>query len=161
MEKKAFHTGFTDLYSGALHKAVALNAPQEIVQLLIDEGADINAKNDNTGGTILVDAVATGNLALVRLLVNNGAKIEEKKPAGTTYESLHKALTELQGVKSSSDKADIAKREKFIKIANVLFQAGAQDTYNYLQNFDTVGCFVHCRDTAKGIKELYSGVAKP
>ena len=54
-----------------------------IVQLLLDNGADIEAMNDS-GETALVGAAAGGHEAIVRLLLDKGADIEAKDDSGRT-----------------------------------------------------------------------------
>ena len=54
----------------------------EIVKLLIDNRADINAK-DNNGHIALIEAVDSGNYEkIVKLLVENGADIDAKDNDG-------------------------------------------------------------------------------
>jgi len=47
----------------------------EEVRLLLEQGADINAR-DRYGQTALMNAAHTGQLALVRLLIEKGADLD-------------------------------------------------------------------------------------
>jgi ankyrin repeat protein len=53
--------------------------------LLIDKGADIDAKS-NEGGTALIAASMAGYAKVVELLVNAGANIKAKNNTGCTAE---------------------------------------------------------------------------
>ena len=70
-----------------LHRA-AKNGHAETVSLLLDNGADINAKNRD-GQTALHVAAKYGHDAIVSLLLDNGADIEAKNIDGST--PLHRA----------------------------------------------------------------------
>jgi len=60
-----------------LHYAVNNARSSEVVKLLIEKGADVNTVDDN-GNTPLVWAVGSGSLENVKLLVENGAKLNRK-----------------------------------------------------------------------------------
>jgi ankyrin repeat protein len=66
----------------ALHGAVA-RRDVEIVKMLLERGADANAKQER-GFVPLHDAAANGNLALVQLLVRHGARVDAKSDDGKT-----------------------------------------------------------------------------
>jgi ankyrin repeat protein len=66
----------------ALHGAVA-RRDVEIVKMLLERGADANAKQER-GFVPLQDAAANGNLALVQLLVKYGARVDAKADDGKT-----------------------------------------------------------------------------
>ncbi len=73
--------GFTPL-----HSAVATDAGEataEIVRLLVEAGADPNAKS-NEGGTPLHSAAFTGDLEIAELLLAYGADPAETDPKGLT-----------------------------------------------------------------------------
>jgi len=55
----------------------------EIIQALLDKGADANA-TDDTQTTPLFFGVASGNTQVVDLLLKHGAKIKQTGPAGTS-----------------------------------------------------------------------------
>lgn len=56
----------------------------DTVNSLLEKGADINLKDDNTGETALMWASAIGNLDVVKLLINKGADINIKNKDGKT-----------------------------------------------------------------------------
>jgi uncharacterized protein len=55
-----------------------------VVQLLLEKGADIEAKNNNDRSTALHFAAEKGPKAVVRLLLKKGANIEAKDSNGRT-----------------------------------------------------------------------------
>ncbi len=60
----------------------ALEGRKEVAELLIDKGADVNAKN-NYGGTPLDSAIIMGRTEIADLLRKHGGKTgEELKAAG-------------------------------------------------------------------------------
>lgn len=71
----------------ALHHA-AIGGHADVVQVLLDSGADINARGSG-GETPLLLAAAKGNLEVVELLVKNGADVN--KPGADQRTPLHKA----------------------------------------------------------------------
>ena len=78
-----FTTTFSDENDmSALHHAV-YGRYSEIASLLIVEGADINAL-DNKGRSPLQLASESGDSATVRLLVENGAKLDVRDKDGRT-----------------------------------------------------------------------------
>lgn len=66
----------------ALHGAVA-RRDVEIVKMLLERGADPNAKQER-GFVPLHDAAANGNLTLVQLLVAHGARVDARSDDGKT-----------------------------------------------------------------------------
>jgi ankyrin repeat protein len=70
-----------------------MTANMETIKYLLDKGADINAKNDTWDnqyhaislyGTPLMHAVALGRMDVMNLLIEKGAKIDEKTNKGNT-----------------------------------------------------------------------------
>jgi ankyrin repeat protein len=82
-----------------LHAAIALNKSLEIVVLLLDAGAEINAKQAG-GYTPLHQAASAGRKELAMLLVERGADVaaicdQGKVPADYAREHGHSELAEL------------------------------------------------------------------
>jgi ankyrin repeat protein len=73
-----------------LHHAVVWGG-KEVVELLIDNGADVNAKVDVFGNTPLHLAASGGHEEIVELLIANGPDVNVKNKNGTT--PLHNAVT--------------------------------------------------------------------
>lgn len=67
--------------------------PYEMVQQLLDAGADPNQQSE-TDPPPLIHAITKGNVAMVRLLVSRGARVDQ--PWGTRATPLHWALTQVQ-----------------------------------------------------------------
>jgi ankyrin repeat protein len=63
--------------------------PLDAVRLLVEHGADVNAKND-LGNTALHYAAQTGANRIVEWLANHGAKLDEQNKAGKTPVDLGK-----------------------------------------------------------------------
>ena len=61
----------------------AMSGHKEIVNLLIQKGADINAKNKKEG-TSLHDAAEAGQSEIVELLIDSGADVSTKNNGGAT-----------------------------------------------------------------------------
>jgi len=58
---------------------------QEVVQLLLDRGADVNAAiGSDQGGTALIEASKSGHTAIVLLLLAKGAQVNARMNSGTT-----------------------------------------------------------------------------
>jgi len=83
-----------------------LGTNHNIIKLLVNEGADINSK-DNNGITPLMAASMKGNLKAVNFLLSNGAKIDSYDYSKET--ALFKAA-----------------KEGYPKIVEKLIQAGAK-----------------------------------
>lgn len=60
------------------------NSHMDIMQFLIDSGADINAISDDRNNSPLMDAASTGNFDAVKVLVTEGAELEHKSKNGQT-----------------------------------------------------------------------------
>ena len=66
-----------------LHPAAA-NGHKEIAELLIAEGADVNAKDDKKGWTPLLIAAVAGHKETAELLIAKGADVNAKAVTGET-----------------------------------------------------------------------------
>jgi len=74
------HTNGRDY--GALHYAAERNRPGfDSLSLLLDRGIDVNAR-DNRGSTALLEAVRTGHVASVQLLIAHGASLQARNGKG-------------------------------------------------------------------------------
>ena len=69
--------------SNALHLA-ASNGRNDVIQLLVQHGDDVNQLNSITGGTPLHDAVSCGHMKTFDLLLKLGANPEIKDKRGNT-----------------------------------------------------------------------------
>ncbi|MDC0065918.1 ankyrin repeat domain-containing protein, partial [Verrucomicrobia bacterium] len=72
-----------DVGTPPLHIA-ALVGSNEIVELLITKGADVNAKEEEEGWTPLFVAVGDGYKKIIELLIANGADVNAKDDVGDT-----------------------------------------------------------------------------
>jgi len=93
-----------------LHRA-ARNKKIKEVQRLLDQGADVNARDDR-GWTPLSHAAYYGYLKIVELLVSKGADVKAHEPEFGTV--LHKVT-----------KSGYQENKKFLKIAELLIEKGA------------------------------------
>jgi ankyrin repeat protein len=128
-------------------KRVKIAKPQpESVKLLIEEGANVNAK-DKRGETPLHEATKYGRLELVELIIKNGANVNVKNRDGQTslyysaastylendpekrYEKVAKLLidngADVNCKNREGTPLDIAVERKNIKIAELLREHGA------------------------------------
>jgi len=105
-------------YGGTpLHIAVISNE-EEVVDILLENGADIEAKAaDSYGGTALHWAAGAGNLAMVQLLVEAGANCNAEDTEGAT--PLDTALLW---------ERDVMREEKD-QVADFFLQNGCNSTY--------------------------------
>ncbi|MBD1864801.1 MULTISPECIES: ankyrin repeat domain-containing protein [Trichocoleus] len=106
-----------DEYSAQTPLMVAvtsLNAGLDMMQFLIDQGADINAVDEETQKTVLGFAVQTGNLDKVRSLLEAGADIHYQTSGG--YDVLINAV----------HGRDIARDPHLIPLLNLLIERGAK-----------------------------------
>ena len=68
----------------ALYKAVSWNRDPEVVALLLDLGADIEAVEPQHGNRPLYKTVENGNLIFTALLLSRGAQVNAKDNSGST-----------------------------------------------------------------------------
>ena len=64
-----------------LHDA-ALGGHREVVQLLLDHGADVNIRDEESGATPLYYAASLGRVEVVKLLIERGADVGLKNRRG-------------------------------------------------------------------------------
>ena len=70
-------------YAGPLHDAVKKGDLIE-VKILLEKGAKVDEKNQNSGRTALIFAAENGHVQIVELLLKAGANVDEKDIGGTT-----------------------------------------------------------------------------
>jgi ankyrin repeat protein len=73
----------------ALHVAIDLGASASVIKFLLDEGADVNARDDR-GISPLQFASAVGNLPIVEMLLDRGAHVNVCDNFG--FSPLHSAV---------------------------------------------------------------------
>lgn len=114
----------------ALMLICSMTDMNDIAKLLIDYGADVNLK-DVTGKTPLMNAVISGNIETLELLIKNGSLVEEKDNIGDT------ALMKVMCRKNSDFLTNI-------KIVNILMDNGADvNTRNKFGISPLMRVFVH------------------
>jgi ankyrin repeat protein len=69
--------------SAPLHDA-ALGGQREIIEMLLDRGAELDARDEESGATPLYNAASWGKLEVVRLLIEKGADVNARNKAGKT-----------------------------------------------------------------------------
>ena len=99
-----------------LHHATA-NEDPSIIALLVDAGADLEARNDRWGFTPLHSAIGNGYLAAVTALLDAGANIEADA-GGIWGTPLSRAAMQVSGIRNNRNAATMA-------IIDVLLAAGA------------------------------------
>ena len=62
----------------------------EVVQFLIDNGADVNSREDDFDSNALYMAARMGHIKVVKILIDNGADVWAETKVGTAYDaSIH------------------------------------------------------------------------
>lgn len=128
--------GFGEDLDRALHEA-AENGNVEAINVLLEAGADVNARNED-GGTPLHSAAARGHAKAVKRLLKEGADVNAKNKSGVTplhvgarkYPYLAMVLLEAGADVHAKDEAGgtpLHHAAYFgrVKIARVLLKAGA------------------------------------
>jgi len=82
----AITAAYTDLGNAAY------KGDENLVRVLIDEGVDVNIREDVTGGTALMSASMSGHRRIVEILINSDADMNAKNDYGMT--ALHWASSE-------------------------------------------------------------------
>jgi len=86
---KALATAGADIHARSKYGDTALTAATyfchpNVSEFLIEQGADVNAKNDGFGSTPLMLAAECNDVAIVGALIKRGAKINETNKKGMT-----------------------------------------------------------------------------
>ncbi|TFG61049.1 MAG: ankyrin repeat domain-containing protein [Spirochaetales bacterium] len=71
-----------EIYDLTPLQAARYTGDYEILQLLLDMGADINNPASESGDTVLMDAAMDGDLGMVKFLVSRGADINLRNSSG-------------------------------------------------------------------------------
>ncbi len=128
MEAAKGHSYLTRSLMEKGHKDVAM-VPTEFAKLLIEKGADVNAKYES-GGTALMIAAENGQTETVRLLIEKGADVKATDENGNTalmysvggFASLAKRLSKKEDLKAFVSIP--------IEIIKLLINGGAFDAKN-------------------------------
>jgi len=75
--------GDNEIGKTSLHNAVVRKDNSEVIAILIKEGVNVNAVDEN-GKTALINAAFYGGLENVRILVEAGADVKQKSNTGKT-----------------------------------------------------------------------------
>lgn len=81
-ETKSSETGYTPLHYAAAGYSGGAGKQEEVAKLLIESGANVNARADS-GTTPLILAADWGNVAMVQLLLKHGADVNAKSKKAT------------------------------------------------------------------------------
>jgi ankyrin repeat protein len=126
----------------------------EIVQLLLEKGADVNAKDDD-GRTALMLAAEKGHTEIVQLLLERGAnvntKIDEKRILLWAAENGHTEIVQLLLKKG-------AKYDPFYKTSGgytYLMAFARGGLKNYCQELLNKGAYVNARDNKRRTALMY------
>ena len=95
------------------------NGNHEFSRVLLEKGADPNS-SDLSGNTVLMGAAFKGDVEMVILLVNRGAKLDQENHDGITAEQWAKAFGRSNVVSLLSTKANNTKFPNVILAAKVL-----------------------------------------
>jgi ankyrin repeat protein len=116
------------LYGGTLLHGVASSGSLEKVKLLVDVGFDVNYPSTRDGITAINHAVTSGNIDVVRFLLDNEAKLPTEKSIQNPLFAAISAYTSVTGRKLS--------KEVFSDIVHLLLKAGIDASVRY--NSDTM-----------------------
>lgn len=100
----------TRMGATALHKA-AQRGVVEVAKLLVQKGAFIDAQAPTLGNTPLIDAVWHKNLAMVRYLLDQGARLEVRNRSGRTARNFAEADRDLASDRLNNPKHDSPARD--------------------------------------------------
>ena len=106
-----------DLGRTPLHLAVALSHNPSVVQLLVDAGAELEAR-DRHGSTPLHSAISNTNLSVIRALLDVGADVEARDRRGHT--PLHTTLFSAMGLFNRMNRGS-----HYAAVVQLLLDAGA------------------------------------
>ena len=106
---------------------------KEIVEMLLDKGANVNAEVNDTQTkiprTALTDAIRRGDLEIIKVLLSKGAKVDAVNLAGSLKE-VEILKTLLPHVKDKSDldiALNVAKKFSHLEAVDILKNAGAKE----------------------------------
>ena len=104
-----------------IHWAIFHDKP-EIVELLLDHGADIERMDQDRQSTPLAYAIVYGRKDIIRLLVARGADLESEGRSGNMLDIAMKGAA--GGYEQWGD--ELASREEFAEIVQLLQDVGAK-----------------------------------
>ena len=88
--------------------------PIEVVSLLLEKGADVNARDNDDGNTALINASNLGQIDIVKLLLDKGADVNAKTNCGCTA-----LIAAIKGAICFAEKAS-----EFTEVASTLLEKG-------------------------------------
>jgi len=124
----------------------AASGSMEIMQLLLDKGADVNGRGTGfrNGWTPIMEAAAVGNVDAMKLLLERGADMEARTAEGSTaltiaaYNGRQAAATWLAGQGANLDYA-IAKKEQDAKERKDAKQLAALESLRKIKETQPAG----------------------
>jgi ankyrin repeat protein len=96
------------------------NSNHEVSRMLLEEGADPNS-SDFSGNTVLMGAAFKGDVELVILLVNRGAKLDRRNNNGITAEQWARGFGRHNVVSILSTNANSSKFQNMMLAAKIIW----------------------------------------
>lgn len=128
----------------------------DIVKVLVDKGADVNARNNEYGLTPLIYAASKGHLDVVKFLVDKGADVNAREENGLTPLIMAAGLDQIDIVKILVDKgADVNAKDNKGRTP-LMFAAGGQ--LNIVKFLVDKGADVNARSKSGRVTPLKQAV---
>ena len=127
-----------DNYNNTSLAIASYNGYTEIVNMLLDSGADPNIKSDENGNTALIDASTNGFFEIVQMLLDSGADPNIKNNNGiTSYRyALHRGHTDI--ARLIREHIDLQRIQQNLAFASSMIQQSNDTPLRYL-DYDTLG----------------------